>query len=368
MITSLPWPKQILAGQNVSCNQNRKMPKYKKTNITAKLGVNYVKNIVEESGCIFHKIEQENDLGIDGIIEFIRDEKPANKSISLQIKSGLSYFNEKNKECIIPVKSHFEYWSKYPLPVFGLVYINELKKGYWVDIKKYFEVNGEVSVIKYPANRTNKFDLLNFDRIFLPFNLNEVPVIPFEEALSFFESEHRDEFTLGMVVLFRKYVNQKRVWELFIKMIRENQVEETLNSLIYYLAHIPWHPDISYRGEQINDEIKEYALNEISQFGKDVVVKLLSLIDEETGITRGTIGQSIEAIISKVENINGILEKIMLDENIELSIKHSSALIYAYYKAEKSLDFLRKLEIEASWFIPELISQITEYKFINPYG
>ena len=235
-------------------------------------------------------------------------------------------------------------------------------------IKKHFEVNGEVSVIKYPANRTNEFDLLNFNRIFLPFNLNEVPVIPFEEALSFFESEHRDEFTLGMVVLFRKYVNQKRVWELFIKMIKENQVEEIPNSLIYYLAHIPWHPDIWYRGEPINDEIKEYALNEISQFDKDVVVKLLSLIDEETGITRGTIGQSIEAIISKVDNINGILEKIMLDENIELSIKHSSALIYAYYKAEKSLDFLRKLEIEESWFIPELISQLKEYKWINPYG
>jgi hypothetical protein len=344
------------------------MPKYKKTNITAKLGVNHVKNIVEESGCIFHKIEQENDLGIDGIIEFILDEKPANKSIALQIKSGLSYFNEKNKECIIPVKSHFEYWSKYPLPVLGLVYIHELKKGYWVDIKEYFEANGKVSAIKYPANRTNEFDLLNFNRIFLPFNLNEVPVIPFEEALTFFESEYKDEFTLGMVVLFRKYVNQKKVWELFLKMVKQNQVEEIPNSLIYYLAHIPWHPDIWYRGEPISDEIKEYALNEISQFDKDMIVKLLSVIDEETGITRGTIGQSVEAIISKVDNINGVLESIMLDENIELSIKHSSALIYAYYKAEKSLEFLSNLHFEESWFIPEIVNHIKEYKWINPYA
>jgi hypothetical protein len=360
LLGCLCWRK--IAGSELlhATKKNKKMPKYKKTNITAKLGVNYVKNIVEESGCIFHKIEQENDLGIDGIIEFIRDEKPANKSISLQIKSGLSYFNEKNKECIIPVKSHFDYWSKYPLP--------EFKKGYWVDIKKYFEENGEVSVIKYPANRTNEFDLLNFNRIFIPFNLNEVPVIPLEEALSFFESEHRDEFTLGMVVLFRKYVNQKKVWELFLKMVKQNQAEEIPSSLIYYLAHIPWHPDIWYRGEPISDEIKEYALNEISQFDKDIVIKLISLIDEETGITRGTIGQSIEAIISKVDNINGMLENIMLDESIELSIKHSSALIYAYYKAEKSLAFLSKLKIEESWFIPEIVNQIKEYKWINPYG
>ena len=344
------------------------MPKYKKTNITAKLGINYVKNIVEESGCIFHKIEQENDLGIDGIIEFIREEKPANKSIALQIKSGLSYYNEKNKECIIPVKNHFEYWSKYPLPVFGLVYIHELKKGYWIDIKKYFKANGEVSVIKYLANRTNEFDLLNFNRIFLPFNLNELPVIPFEEALSFFESQHRDEFTLGMVVLFRKYVNHLKVWELFLKIIKQNHAEKIPSSMIYYLAHIPWHPDIWYQGEPINDEVKEYALSEISHFGKNMVVKLLSLIDEETGITRGTIGQSVETIISKVDNINRILEEIMVDENIELSIKHSSALIYAYYNAEMSLDFWKKLEIEESWFIPELVNQIKEYKSINPYG
>lgn len=344
------------------------MPKYKKINITAKIGVNYVKNIVEESGCIFHKIEQDNDLGVDGIVEFILDEKPANKSIAIQIKSGLSYFNERNKECIIPVKSHFEYWRNYPLPVFGLVFIHEKGKGYWVDIKKYFKVNGKVSVIKYPANRTNEFDLLNFNRIFIPFNLNEVPVIPFEEAVSLFESDHEDEFILGMVVLFRQYVNQLKVWELFLKVVKQNQAEEIPYNLIYCLAHIPWHPDIWYRGEQINKEVKEYVLNEIRLFDKDMVVKLLTIIDEETGITRGTIGQSVETIISKVENINTLLENIMLDENIELSIKHSAALIYAYYQAEDSLEFLSKLRIDESWFIPELLNQIKQYKWINPYG
>lgn len=344
------------------------MPKYKKSNITAKLGVNYAKSIIEESGCFFHKIEQENDLGIDGIIEFILDEKPTNKSIAIQIKSGLSYFNEVNKECLIPVKSHFEYWSNYPLPVFGLVYIHELKKGYWIDIKKYFEVNGKVSVIKYPANRTNEFDLLNFNRIFVPFNLNQVPVIPFEEALSFFESEHQDEFTLGMVVLFRKYVNQLKVWELFLKLIKENQAEDIPNSLIYYLAHIPWHPDIWYRGEPICNEVKKYALSEIQQFDKDMVVKLLSIIDEETGISRGTIGQSVEAIVSEVDEINTILENIMLDASIELSVKHSAALIYAYYMKIDSLKFLKALKIDESWFIPELINHIEEYKWINPYA
>jgi hypothetical protein len=97
------------------------MPKYKETNVTSKIGVNFVKGIVEEAGSLFHKIEQENDLGIDGIIEFIKDETPTNKSIALQIKSGKSYFNLQNTESLIPVDDHYEYWKNYPLPVLVLV-------------------------------------------------------------------------------------------------------------------------------------------------------------------------------------------------------------------------------------------------------
>ncbi len=44
------------------------MPTYKKINITSKIGVNFIKDIIERSGSIFHKIEQENDLGIDALI------------------------------------------------------------------------------------------------------------------------------------------------------------------------------------------------------------------------------------------------------------------------------------------------------------
>lgn len=344
------------------------MAKYIKTNITAKLGVNYVRNIVEESGCIFHKIEQENDLGIDGLIEFIVDEKPVNKSIAIQIKSGQSYHNEKSKECLIPVKGHYEYWKNYPLPVFGLVYIHELKKGYWVDIKKHFDNFGKVSVIKFPKNKTNEFDLRSYNRIFKPFNINEVPEIPLEEAILFFKSNQEDEFILGMVVLFRKYVNKKQVWDLFISFIKENDFINIPSSMIYYLSHIPWHPDIHYQGENISKEIKDIVLEKIKQFDVEIVIKLLSIIDEETGIRRGSIGQSVEAILSKVENINLLFEEIMLNQEVDLSNKHNAALIYAYYKGEESLPFFQKLRLNESWLIPQIIEEIKEYQWINLYG
>ena len=55
------------------------MPKYKHTAITSKEGINFVRSMVESAGSLFMKIEQENDLGIDALVEFIRDERPLNK-------------------------------------------------------------------------------------------------------------------------------------------------------------------------------------------------------------------------------------------------------------------------------------------------
>ncbi|MBA3695541.1 MAG: DUF4365 domain-containing protein [Methylotenera sp.] len=96
---------------------------YKQTNITAKEGINFVRSTVETAGSLFHKIEQENDFGIDALIEFVNGEESLNKKIALQIKSGNSYYVSSSDECFIPTDSHREYWLKHPLPVFGIVFV-----------------------------------------------------------------------------------------------------------------------------------------------------------------------------------------------------------------------------------------------------
>jgi hypothetical protein len=49
------------------------MPRYPQTAVTAKRGANHVRATVEDAGSLFIKIEQKNDLGIDALIELIRD-------------------------------------------------------------------------------------------------------------------------------------------------------------------------------------------------------------------------------------------------------------------------------------------------------
>jgi hypothetical protein len=226
--------------------------KYVKTNITAKKGINFIRTIVEDSGCLFHKIEQENDLGIDCLIEFINDEKPAHKSLAVQVKSGQSYYNKASNECLIPVDSHYEYWVNYPLAVCGIVYVPELDKGFWINIKTYLKNNPDAKTIKFLANRSNQFDLQNFNRLFKPNVLGKTPNLPLEEALLFFDSKHQDEFILGALILFRRYINEPITWEKFIEHVIKAEPEDINFNILHYISHIPWHPDIFFSGEMVN--------------------------------------------------------------------------------------------------------------------
>jgi|GEM_PF-428708 len=341
--------------------------KYLKSNITAKAGVNFVREIVENSGCLFHKIEQDNDLGIDGIIEFIQDEKPAHKSVAVQIKSGPSYYQPNKSTCIIPIEKHREYWTNYALPVCGIVYIPELKKGYWTNIKSQLKSDSELKSIKFIANRSNQLDLVNFNRLFVPNVLNQTPDLSLEEAVSFFDSDYENEFVLGSLILFRKHVNKKVTWDKFIEHIRKSNAEDINEEIVYRLAHIPWHPDIWYQGEPILGETKEYCLKKIKKFKEEDVIKLLSLIDEGIGIQRGTIGQSIEAILSQASEIECMLAEIINNKSIELNIRHSAAAIYAYYLQEGSLELLGKFSEEESWYFAMLVGFIKEFKHYNLY-
>ena len=57
------------------------MTKYLITNSTSKKGINYIKKVVKASDCEFHIIHQENDIGLDAIIELFSNNKPTDKLI-----------------------------------------------------------------------------------------------------------------------------------------------------------------------------------------------------------------------------------------------------------------------------------------------
>lgn len=321
--------------------KGEKVPHYKNTAITAKDGLNFVRSIVEKNGSLFHKIEQENDLGIDAIIEFIENGKPVNISIAVQIKSGVSYINENKTICHIPVEDHYDYWMNYSLPVYGIVYDPEIESANWINIKDYLKKNKNATGISINKNLVNIFDNKNYIEIFSRLLTKKTPTVDLEFALELFKSDNFEESDLGLFTLFNNFRNKKEIWTEMIDCIKNNQTYRISTRLIYNLAFIPWHGDIFHYGETITKEIKDFAKKEISHFSTDIVVKLLELIDDN-GISRGTIGQSIEAIISIIGSIEEKLKIIISNQDLNNHIRFYAAGIYAYYVGTDAIIFLKK--------------------------
>jgi len=341
------------------------MIKYPKSKTMSKLGINYIRNIIEQSHSIFNEIHDENDLGIDALIELTKDEKPLNKIFAIQIKSGESYFNKKSKECLIPVGKHFDYWINYPLPIFGMVYVPSLDRAFWIDIKQYLESHSDCSIIKFQINDINTLTLDSFTKIFIPYLLKEIPDLSFEESLSLFQSKNYSEYSLGIIILFKKFAYRTDVWDKLINFFKNKPYEEIPSILVYYMSYIPWHSDIDFYEDSITPDAKNYAKKLILEFGKNEVLKLLKFIDEENMIARGIIGQSVEAIISIIPNFEYYLVDFIKDNSLDMLIRESSAAIYAYHKGYDCIDILSS--IKNSWYISEIIRTLREYKSFDLY-
>jgi hypothetical protein len=344
------------------------MAKYKQTNIVSKNGINFIRSLVEKQGCLFHKIEQENDFGIDALIELFRKGRPLNRQFAIQIKSGQSYYNARSCECLIPVGNHFDYWTAYQLPLFGAVYVPSLDRAYWINIKSYLKNEPSSSTIRFAATEANRLDSATFQSIFLPILLNETPEIELKQAFALLHSKKPDESYLGLIVLFRRFSNLRETWTALIDYFKSRDFEAIPPILIYYFAHIPWHPDIAYVGEAITPETKAYAKSLLHEFGRDEVLKLLAFIDKENMIARGTIGQSVEAVVSFLPNIDKLLEGIANDAAVHLQIREFAALILSMHLGKAALPILHSLVKSGSWYSSVLITYLQQYGAIDPYG
>jgi Domain of unknown function (DUF4365) len=341
---------------------------YNHTNVTAKNGINFVRSAVEGAGSLFHKIEAENDLGIDGLIALVRDEKPLNRQVAVQVKSGPSYYNALGEECLIPIESHRDYWLNHPLPVVEIVFVPSLGVAHWVNIKGYLKEYPTNTVICFHTSEANRFDRTTFSKLFVPTVLREVPDLSLAEALNLFDFSKPDESYLGLIVLFRRYPNAREVWNRLVQRLVERPVPEIPPVLVYFLAHIPWHGDIAYFGEPITKETKAHATELLVRLSREQVVKLLGFVDEETSISRGAIGQSVEAIISSLPNATEFLTDIALDNSLSVFRRECAAIILAMNEGKSTIPTLTQLADTGSWYAGELIEHLSTYGGINPYA
>lgn len=331
-------------------------PKKLATTVTEREGINYVRSVVEQANCIYHNIDQQNDFGIDAIIEMVDGTAVTGISIALQIKSGNSYCSSDIVK--IPAdKKHFLYWINHSLTLIGIVYDPKEKSAYWINITEYLKSDRKLIengpyTITISKNEITQFNDDRFRDFFGPIILRKPIVLKYDRSIHFAYSDSPDKHRIGLYSLLNKYRDRTETWDAFLNILSTKPVNLIDEYLIYILSLAPGHTDIVWHeGNTLKESIAYYVKEAIISLSEEEIIKILSFVIK-TGFLRGTIGQCVEAIISIIPNRGDILRAIVSNKSVLKEIRCNALYLLAYYEQTRVMEFLSYI-IEQDWEISE---------------
>lgn len=324
-----------------------------------KKGVNYVTDIVDSNNSNFNNIIQENDIGTDGMIEvFTKSGTPTSKLIAVQIKTGKSYYNEQTKLCTIPIETHREYWERTPLPFFGIVCIvnseEDVIDAYWVNIKEYLYENKSATNIRFEMTDYNRFSKEDFYYGFCSQFIFEYQI----KELTFSDCEKMiDEGKYSLLALNALAVYHSNIlksWDIIFSFYEH---KSPLLDLAFFYEAISYafsHPDhfVSNHHFRFSEESKLFVVKKINSFEENDIEDMLSFIDG-TDFKRGSIAQTIEIIIDKIDNSS---EKVFNVIKANPSLAEYGMLIIAYHDIDffiSKIEDFNQLNFDISQYIIE---------------
>ena len=262
--------------------------KWPRTKITENQGLLYIEQIVNETGNIFRKIHLEEDVGLDGIIEFVKDGEATGRLLAIQVKSGDSFVaNGKDSFIVYVDEAHISYWQSHDLPIVLVCYSPSKKLAAWNDIRLY---------VQYQQQREKVFsqEKVTIKSIEVPFK-NELNTKTLSEELYQITSEYAEErflFDKANMVLSSK-ADERRKGMLYISLHRDKLatrltaflsrqlildenidiVRLAVSTLGYCIAHRKWsfYPD---------EDLMYYARSLCRDFNKEHIYRLMESVDD----------------------------------------------------------------------------------------
>ncbi|MES2521399.1 MAG: DUF4365 domain-containing protein [Gemmatimonadota bacterium] len=349
-------------------------PKKLRSTATERAGIHYVSGVVERANCIFQEIERRNDFGNDAIVELVEGEDVRGICVAAQIKSGKSY--NMPADCIIPAdRDHFEYWSKHSLPVIGIVHDPNENRAYWTSITGILKSdptrarNGPFT-IRFTKSELNRFDDDGFTTFFLPRFLRKPVLLSWDRAIQFVEAGTAEMRNIGLRALLDGHRNRVETWDVLIAAFKSSEPDDLDPFLVNALALIPGHGDILWHpGNTIDEGLRKRLRERLTQFGRAEIAKLLSRVGGN-GFHRGSVGQSVDAIVSMVPATSRILASITNDELEDSDVRANALVLWANYSPEDAADSLQRLA-DAGGDLSELAvglrEQLSTYGFVYLY-
>jgi len=309
------------------------------------VGIHHVGKITSACNCVFQTIEQQNDIGNDAYIEFVIDEASTGCCIAAQIKSGSSYVQ--GGKFVIPAdEKHFEYWRSHILPICGIVYDPESGMARWVDITGHLaQLKTQLVSFTIHVPEENLFDEDHFEifrKHFLEYRSRFSDAAHFGNTLAdFAQLDDLPRCRNGIRALFSFHRNRIETWYFVIATMSSFRDHPLLTMLAATLCHVPGHMDIFWGpGNIISEPVRKQAELLLKRMlSRDLVLTLVSAIEDEGGIGRGTIGQCVHSIVALTPNRRTSLESIILDGSVPERLRYWVLILLVEYEQYRDVGY-----------------------------
>lgn len=332
-----------------------------------KKGSNFITTIVDECMCNFHPIMQENDIGIDGQIELFDENKcPTGKLISVQIKTGKSYYDLNKSECFIPIESHKNYWLNIEMPVIGIVCIMDetyesVCSAFWVNIKEYLLSYPTASNISFKMCQYNEFSKEKFRKYFYQLINGKLPQIDIVEVIGLLESNTEDKL-LAIDILQVNFSHEMKAWEILFSIYENNVVNIDYSNFFESISYAYSHPDLWRKKgiHEFSEDSAEYVRKKVELFETTDIINILQTVENHF-FDRGTRGQTADVIIQNIKNSEYKLLNIVLDTNVDSDIRFDAEVILAHQNKVYYLENIRNIQAMNAECTDLLLKYIEEF-------
>jgi hypothetical protein len=197
-------------------------------NPTEDLGYAFVHEMAAKGGAIW-RLQPAKDLGVDGMIEFQRDDG-ASAYIGVQVKSGVSYFRKAGNDSIrIDMGPTLRRLVNLIFPAIVVVYHPEERCGYWESVKDFALKNPDCLDKGYIDIPFRSFDAQTFSVLRSDARTVFTPRMDREEVRAFLELNHIMTFP-SFVLLAKAALNQRLIpldmgWDIYSRFLDEGLIE-----------------------------------------------------------------------------------------------------------------------------------------------
>lgn len=316
--------------------------KWNKKNIVANQGIEYLQTEVNKNGSIFRQVHQENDVGIDGFIEYVENENATGQLIAVQVKSGDSYLNQRKDKFVLYIdQEHLDYWNNFVVPVILIFYSPTLNISAYIEIKsfiKYEEYHDRLPInkIEVRIDETFNSDSISsqFKEILKVYKDEKILLESAEKCLSDSTQLQKE----GFLILSNHPFSRDRKITIFIAkellMSNDEQLcKDALFILGYGCGRMRWSWNPNNKEEK---DIIDYASKLCSDLNADELRQVIGLTKGECWNGPEGLGERAIDILSCNENSFSIADEILNNPDFPIEIR-GFCMYYLYEADDESI-------------------------------